>query len=162
VTSPLPVGSLPTIGGGGSTSLSPGGDASGLFPTLNPSAVPTPLPNQGQGQGSSSEVARRVANSDAMPIGTPVIDAQLAGLAALGVAFMLAATRLSVRRRPALAAKQAAAADLAATSPEPKPAAAAADAPKPAEAPVSAETPTAVLSPAPAEPPPASDKPADQ
>jgi hypothetical protein len=111
VTSPLPVGSLPTIAGTGSTSLSPGGNASGLFPTVNPSAVPTPSPNPGQ--GSSNEVARRVANSDAMPIGTPVIDAQLAGLAALGVAFMLTVTRLSIRRRPSAAAKSAAAAKLA-------------------------------------------------
>jgi hypothetical protein len=110
VTSPLPLGSLPTIGGAGSTSLAPGGNASGLFPTVNSSAVPTPAPN-GSSPGSR-EVAQRVANSNAMPIGTPVIDAQLAGLAALGVAFMLAVTRLSVRRRPS-AARAAAAAGLA-------------------------------------------------
>ncbi len=113
VTSPLPVGSLPTINGVGSTSLAPGGNASGLFPTVNPSGVPTPAPN-GSSPGSR-EVAQRVANSNAMPIGTPVIDAQLAGLAALGVAFMLAVTRLSVRRRPS-AARSAAAAELAAAT----------------------------------------------
>jgi hypothetical protein len=46
-----------------------------------------------------------------MPIGgTPVIDAQLAGLGTLGVAFMLAVTRLSVRKRPAAASKSTAAA----------------------------------------------------
>lgn len=100
ITSPLPVGSLPTIGGAGSTSsVSPGGNAAGLFPTINPSAVPNPSP----GQNSSGTRARQVANTQALPIGTPVVDAQLAGLAALGVAFLLAVTRLSVRKRPATA-----------------------------------------------------------
>ncbi|HUN34107.1 MAG TPA: hypothetical protein VMU95_19065 [Trebonia sp.] len=92
--SQLPVGSLPALGGlGSSSSLSPGGNASGLFPTINPSSVPTP----GTALNAS---ARPVADSVALPIGTPVVDAQLVGLAALGVAFLLAATRLSVRRRP--------------------------------------------------------------
>ena len=93
--SPLTVGSLPTIGGDGATSsISPGGNAAGLFPTINPSQVPSPASGQG-------ESARPVADSEALPIGTPVIDAQLLGLGALGVAFLLAVTRLSVRRRPA-------------------------------------------------------------
>jgi hypothetical protein len=93
--SPLQVGSLPTIGGNGATSsLSPGGNAAGLFPTINPSQVPSP------GQG---ETVRPVANSEALPIGTPVVDAQLLGLGALAVAFLLAVTRMSVRRRPAVA-----------------------------------------------------------
>jgi hypothetical protein len=93
--SPDPIGSLPTIGGNGATSsLSPGGNAAGLFPTINPSQVPSP------GQG---ETARPVADNEALPIGTPVIDAQLLGLGALAVAFLLAVTRMSVRRRPAAA-----------------------------------------------------------
>ncbi|HTU72200.1 MAG TPA: hypothetical protein VMG38_01655 [Trebonia sp.] len=94
--SQLPVGSLPAIGGAGaaSSSLSPGGNASGLFPTINPSSVPSP--------GTAlNAAARPVADSVALPIGTPVVDAQLLGLGALGVAFLLAATRLSVRRRVA-------------------------------------------------------------
>jgi hypothetical protein len=45
-----------------------------------------------------------------MPIGTPVIDAQLAGLGTLGVAFLLAVTRLSVRKRPVPASSSTAAA----------------------------------------------------
>jgi hypothetical protein len=96
--SPLPVGSLPAVGGAGSSSsLSPGGNASGLFPTINPSSVPSP--------GTALNASERpVADSVSLPIGTPVIDAQLVGLGALGLAFLLAATRLSVRRRPALAA----------------------------------------------------------
>jgi hypothetical protein len=96
--SSLPVGSLPTIGSGSPTSsLSPGGNAAGLFPTINSSGVPAPTPGQG-------ESARPVADSAALPIGTPVIDGQLLGLGALGIAFLLAVTRLSVRRRPAAAA----------------------------------------------------------
>jgi hypothetical protein len=96
--SPLPVGSLPAISGSTfSSSLSPGGNASGLFPPINPSSVPSP----GTALNAS---ARPVADSVALPIGTPVIDAQLVGLGALGVAFLLAATRLSVRRRTAVVA----------------------------------------------------------
>jgi hypothetical protein len=40
--------------------------------------------------------------SDTVPlaISTPVVDAQFLGLGALGVAFLLAVTRMSVRRRP--------------------------------------------------------------
>jgi len=94
--SQLPVGSLPAIGGNGATSsISPGGNAAGLFPTINPSGS-----GSGPGQGES---ARQVADSEALPIGTPVIDAQVIGLVALAVAFLLAVTRLSVRRRPAAA-----------------------------------------------------------
>jgi len=99
ITSQLPVGSLPTIGTGSTSSVSPGGNAAGLFPTINSSAVPNPSP----GQNSNGTRARPVANTQALPIGTPVVDAQLAGLAALGVAFLLAVTRLSVRKRPATA-----------------------------------------------------------
>jgi hypothetical protein len=95
--SQLPVGSLPTIGGNGSTSsISPGGNAAGLFPTINPSQDPSPAPGQ-------DEAARQVADAEALPIGTPVIDGQLLGLGALAIAFLLAVTRLSVRRRPAAA-----------------------------------------------------------
>jgi hypothetical protein len=96
--SQLPVGSLPTIGSNGSTSsLSPGGNAAGLFPTINPSQVPSP------GAGQGTEPVRPVSDSESLPIGTPVIDAQLLGLGALGIAFLLAGTRLSVRKRPAAA-----------------------------------------------------------
>ena len=103
--SQIPVGTLPTVGGsGGSTSsVSPGGNAAGLFPTVSPSAEPAPGPGGQGGQGGS---VRAVANTEALPIGTPVVDAQLVGCA-LGVAFLLAVTRLSIRRRPAAAAAAA-------------------------------------------------------
>jgi hypothetical protein len=120
--SPLPAGSLPTIGSGSSTSsLSPGGNATGLFPTINPSAMPTPAPGQG-------ESARPVADSEALPIGTPVIDGQLLGLGALGIAFLLAVTRLSVRRRPATATAGGRGAAVAASTAQPSTAPAKAEA----------------------------------
>jgi hypothetical protein len=99
VTSPLPVGSLPGIPGVGvaapSPSLSPGGNAAGLFPTVNPSN-PSPSPD-----ASQKASARAVANTSALPESAPVVGAQLIGLAALGLAFVLAVTRLSIRRNPA-------------------------------------------------------------
>jgi hypothetical protein len=101
VTSPLPVGSLPGIPAVSPT-LSPGGNASDLFPTLDP----TPAAGAGAGAGQSAPKARTrpVANTSALPEGAPVIGAQLAGLAALALAFVLAVTRLSIRRRPATTA----------------------------------------------------------
>lgn len=111
--SPLPVGSLPAVGSSDSTSsLSPGGNASSLFPTINPSAVPSP-------GAALNAAARPVADAVALPIGTPVIDGQLVGLGALGVAFLLAVTRLSVRRRPALAGAAAGTTPAASAPPAP-------------------------------------------
>jgi hypothetical protein len=101
-TSPLPVGPLPGISTTNPTtgaSLSPGGNASGLFPTLKPS----PSPSSGSASGSKAALnakARQAADTSALPEGAPVVGAQLAGLAALLVAFVLAVTRFSIRRRP--------------------------------------------------------------
>jgi hypothetical protein len=113
-TSPLPVGALPgvsMINPSSGATLSPGGNASGLFPTLKPSP------------GSSSnatlnEKARQAADTSALPEGAPVIGAQLAGLAALLVAFVLAVTRFSIRRRPAPATAAPAAEPTAAPAAE--------------------------------------------
>lgn len=95
-TSPLPVGSLPFVDTPGST-LSPGGNAGGLFPTVSP----TPDASPGTPPGQQEPSARIVANTSAMPLGAPVVGAQLAGLGVLALAFVLAVTRLSIRRRPA-------------------------------------------------------------
>jgi len=90
-TSPLPVGTLPGVPTTGPT-LSPGGNAANLFPTLKPS------PSR---SATVKARARQVADTSALPEGVPVVGAQLAGLAALVLAFVLAVTRLSIRRRPA-------------------------------------------------------------
>jgi hypothetical protein len=89
VTSPLPVGSLP-----GLPPLSPSGSASGLFPVLHPKPSPSST------QPNPHARTRPVANTSALPEGAPVVGAQLAGLAALALAFIIAVTRLSIRRRP--------------------------------------------------------------
>ncbi|MBV9857065.1 MAG: hypothetical protein JOY82_21530 [Streptosporangiaceae bacterium] len=96
-TLPTGIGFAPSLNGAGS-SLSPGGSVSGLFPTINPSAVPSPAPGTQPKSGLKGEP---VADSATLPLGTPVLGAQLAGLAALALAVALAITRLSIRRRPA-------------------------------------------------------------
>ena len=108
-TSPLPVGTLPgvsTVNPSTGATLSPGGNASGLFPTLKPSPTPSPASRS----GSALKVkARQAADTSALPESAPVVGAQLAGLAALLVAFVLAVTRFSIRRRPAPATAASAA-----------------------------------------------------
>jgi hypothetical protein len=114
IPSPLPVGSLPGIpstgpgapGAPGSPADPAGpanpagtqtkpGSAAGLFPTVNPS--PSTIGKAG---------ASRVADTSALPEGAAIVNAQLAGLAALALAFVLAVTRVSIRR-PANQAEQA-------------------------------------------------------
>lgn len=93
--SPLTVGNLPYLPSA-SPVLSPGGNASGLFPTLTPSADP-PAAKQNPQQ------AQAIANTSALPQEAPVVGAQLAGLGVLALAFLLAVARLSFRRRSASA-----------------------------------------------------------
>jgi hypothetical protein len=96
-TAGIPVGGLPSLNGSGST-LSPGGSVSGLFPTINPTSVPNPAPST---QGNADPKGQPVADSATLPLGTPVVGAQIVGLIALALAVILAITRLSIRRRPA-------------------------------------------------------------
>lgn len=93
VTSQLGVGKLPFLNGSGSA-LNPGGNASSLFPKLNPSSGSLPTLS-----GHGSARTRQVA--EALPADASVMGAQYAGLAALALAFVLAVTRLSIRRRHA-------------------------------------------------------------
>ena len=83
-----------------SPTLSPGGNAGNLFPTLQPSPGSSP---------SKNVKGRAVADSTALPEGASVVGASLIGLAALALAFVLAVTRFSIRRRPAPSAPGAAA-----------------------------------------------------
>jgi hypothetical protein len=91
-TTPLPVTSLPNLSAPSPT-LSPGGNAAGLFPTLQPSG------GQSQEGQAGKANTRPVADTSALPEGAPVVGAQLVGLGALALAFVLAVTRLSIRRR---------------------------------------------------------------
>jgi hypothetical protein len=120
-TTPLSVGSLPYLQGASPT-LSPGGNAAGLFPALSPSDPSSST------SGSQKANARTVANTSALPLGAPVVSAQLIGLGVLALAFVLAVTRLSVRRRPAVAAAPAGSRP-SGTGPSPAPA----EEPAPAE-----------------------------
>lgn len=89
VISPLPVGSLPGI-----PTLSPSKDpavnAASLFPTL------APKPTASSDRRANT---RSVGNTSALRGDVPIAGAQAAGLAALALAFVLAVTHLSIRRR---------------------------------------------------------------
>jgi len=91
--SPLTVGNLPYLPSANPV-LSPGGNASGLFPKVTPSADP-PAATQDR------QKTQPVANTSALPPGSPVLGGQLAGLAVLGLAFLLAVARLTLRKRSA-------------------------------------------------------------
>jgi hypothetical protein len=95
-TSPVPIGNLPYLSGTAGSTLSPGGNASGLFPALNPSSAP-----EGSRSTAQKTDARAVADTSTLPLGASVVNAQLAGLGALAVGFILSVARLSVRKRPA-------------------------------------------------------------
>lgn len=107
-TTTLPLGSIPNLNGtpnlngipdlnGVSSSLIGPGNASGLFPAIDPSATPSPSPGTEAPSGRGN--AQPVAESSAIGLGQPVLTAQVVGLIALGVAIMLTVTRLSLRRR---------------------------------------------------------------
>jgi hypothetical protein len=74
--------------------VSPAGDAGTLLPTVNPSANPT-TPTGSIGNGT-----RQVDNTTALPTGNNHVGVELVGLLALAAAFILAVTRVSVRRPP--------------------------------------------------------------
>jgi hypothetical protein len=98
--STMPLGAFP------SSSVSPGGSAAGLFPTVGP--------------GSPQARATPVANVSALG-GSP-LDSEIAegaGVAALGVAMLLAITRLSFRRPAARPAPRHAANSTVAAAPPP-------------------------------------------
>ena len=94
----LPLGPIPALNG--AASIIGAGNAADLFPTIGPS--------RGASAGAGPSVAAAQPSkqntgpvSEASPVsaGTPVFTAQVAGLIALGLAIMLTATRLMVRRR---------------------------------------------------------------
>jgi hypothetical protein len=118
----LPADTLPEFTPtAGNSTLSPGGNASGLFPTVAPQSQ-TPAP-----RSAGTADARQVANTSALPAGSSTLGAQVAGLAALALAGVFALTRISIRRPGS-----AAAADTAAAGPPPEAPAESAD---PAEEP---------------------------
>jgi hypothetical protein len=108
---PTPVGAttLPTAGVPGvssSATLSPGGSASGLFPTVSPSGAGLPgaagtpgAPGSSAGSSEPGSIgATPVADVSAVGKSSSSLGPQVAGLAVLGVALLLAVARVSVRR----------------------------------------------------------------
>ena len=75
----------------GST-VSPGGSAASLFPTLAPTVA--------AGRRSRAGGSTQVASTSALPSGDTHVGVELAGLVALAAAFVLAVTRVSIRRPP--------------------------------------------------------------
>jgi hypothetical protein len=92
----LPLGPVPNLNSI-SSSLIGAGNASGLFPAINPGATPSPSP------GNSTSAGRRnaepAAGSAAIAFVKPGLTGQVAGLIALAAAVLLTVTRLSLRRR---------------------------------------------------------------
>ena len=92
----LPLGPVPNLNGVAS-SLIGAGDASGLFPAINPSATPSPSPGIHALGGKQN--AKPVADSSALSFVQPGLTGQVVGLIALAAAVMLTVTRLSLRKR---------------------------------------------------------------
>jgi hypothetical protein len=88
------IGQLPGLNDAAS-SLIGVGNASGLFPQISPSTSPRPAPGANGGRNALADPPSKLS---LLPLGMPVVTAQLIGLLALGVAFLLALTRLSLRR----------------------------------------------------------------
>ena len=86
VTTPLSPGVVAGVSAPNLT-LSPGGNASGLFPTVAPQSPQT-----------EPGGIRQLADTSAPAKGTFPLGAQAAGVAVLALAFVVAITRVSVRR----------------------------------------------------------------
>jgi hypothetical protein len=93
---PLPLGPIPNLNAEASLLIG-AGDASGLFPAIKPSATSSSSPVVHPQAGRQN--AGPLISSSPVSAGTPVFTAQVAGLIALGLAIMLAVTRLSLRKR---------------------------------------------------------------
>ena len=91
----LPLGPVPNLNSI-SSSLIGAGNASGLFPAINPGATPSPSPGRGSSGGRDAAPA---PGSSAIAFVQPGLTGQVAGLVALAVAVLLTVTRLSLRRR---------------------------------------------------------------
>jgi hypothetical protein len=95
----LPLGPIPDLNNASSSVIN-AGDASGLFPSISPSATPTPSPAPGTRAASGKpNTVQPVAVSSTIGFGEPVLTGQVIGLITLGLAIMLTAGRLSMRRR---------------------------------------------------------------
>ncbi len=88
---------VPDLSGVGSSVLGVG-NAANLFPRIGPSASPSPPAGANGANGRKQPNADPPTKVSLLPLGMPVMTAQVIGLLALGLAFLLALTRLSLRR----------------------------------------------------------------
>jgi hypothetical protein len=104
ITIPTP-GKLPAISGTGVTPTDP----SGLFPTITATPAPTSTPSTvGLPAVKPQKVVRAVEDAATVPLDAKLIGGQLAGLAVLAGAVVIAIARLSLRtRQPQLQGAQA-------------------------------------------------------
>jgi len=93
----LPLGPIPNLNGQASVLIG-AGNASRLFPVIPPAATPSPVSGVRPPQPGKRN-AEPVSESSTVPLRSPVLTAQAAGLIVLGLAIMLTVTRLSLRRR---------------------------------------------------------------
>ena len=94
-TLPVGTGTLPAGLTSPNSTLSPTGGADVLLPTLAPTAPPTSIPAG----------TRQVASKSDLPSGSTHVGVELLGLIALAAAFLLAVTRVSIRRPPGTTGK---------------------------------------------------------
>jgi hypothetical protein len=92
----LPLGPIPNLNGV-SSSLIGAGNASGLFPAINPATAPSPTPGVNAQGGKRN--AQPVTGASPLAFAEPGLTGQVAGLIALAVAVLLTMTRLSLRKR---------------------------------------------------------------
>ena len=92
----VPLGPIPALNGVASRIIE-AGNASGLFPAINPSDTPSPAPGSQAAAGQGQD--RPSPHSSAIAFVQPGLTGQVAGLIALAVAVLLTVTRLSLRKR---------------------------------------------------------------
>jgi len=95
----IPLGAIPQLNGV-SSQLIGAGNATGLFPQISSSAAPSPAPGAGTISGKGQRNADPKATVALLPLGMPVVTAQIVGLIALALAVLLGLTRMSLFRRP--------------------------------------------------------------
>jgi hypothetical protein len=121
LTPPTPVAASPALAAGTvpgvsalnlPPSLSPGGNASSLFPTLDPQSPgpQSPGPQSPDPRSAATPGTTQVADTSALTAGSSTLGAQVAGLVALALAGVFAVTRISIRRPAAANADATAAA----------------------------------------------------
>ena len=94
----LPLGPIPNLNqNGASRSLIGAGNASGLFPAINPGTAPSPAPGANTQAGQPN--VRPVTGASPLAFAESGLTGQVAGLIALAVAVLLTVTRMSLRKR---------------------------------------------------------------